>query len=123
MAGCVADQSVRSPPVDAPAFEWRLQHAGDPELAPRTSVYAAVGGVSHFVAEVDGHCRLIRRSDFVRFRIPPEAMSACGAWWAGGGDYFYAIRTDDRYVVMRATPDEANPDPWTYSTQLVIPFP
>lgn len=55
-------------------------------------------------------CQLIERQDYARYSIPAEAVAACGGWWAGSGDYFYAvIDKGDEIVVMRAMEDEANP--------------
>jgi hypothetical protein len=37
-------------------------------------------------------CQTITEEDFSKYDIPKDALSACGGWWAGGGDYFYVIR-------------------------------
>lgn len=40
-------------------------------------------------------CDLFQKQDYGSYDIPAGALSACGGWFAGGGDYFYAIQGDN----------------------------
>lgn len=44
------------------------------------------------------------------YDIPDDALAACGGWWAGAGDYFYAILKDNKVVVYHGWQDEEQED-------------
>ncbi len=82
---------------------------GENEDFPQRQVSLRLGTAST-VLDTIAACQLIERQDYARYGIPAEAVAACGGWWAGSGDYFYAvIDKGDEIVVMRAMEDEANP--------------
>jgi hypothetical protein len=82
---------------------------GGNEDFPQRQVSLRLGTVSTTLDTIAA-CQLIERQDYARYGIPAEAVAACGGWWAGSGDYFYAlIDKGDEIVVMRAMEDEANP--------------
>ena len=35
------------------------------------------------------NCEAIPKSDYDKYKIPANAIAACGGWWAGSGDYYY----------------------------------
>lgn len=43
-------------------------------------------------------CDIIPKSDYAQYDIPKNAKSACGGWFAGGGDYFYSLVKEDGTV-------------------------
>ena len=52
-------------------------------------------------------CAPIDIQDYHDHDVPKEAMAACGGWFAGGGDYFYIMRTkDDGVKVFAGWQDE-----------------
>jgi hypothetical protein len=55
-------------------------------------------------------CQRIEPADYEQYGIPTPTVSACGGWWAGGGDYFYAIIDGDQLVVMQGWQDEGQTD-------------
>lgn len=82
---------------------------GGNEDFPQRQVSLRLGTVSTTLDTIAA-CQFIERQDYARYGIPAEAVAACGGWWAGSGDYFYAvIDKGDEIVVMRAMEDEANP--------------
>lgn len=82
---------------------------GENDDFPQRQVSLRLGTVSTTLDTIAA-CQLIERQDYARYGIPAEAVAACGGWWAGSGDYFYAtIDKGDEIVVMRAMEDEANP--------------
>ena len=78
-------------------------------------------GGSHYqvILTVDGKkeiidtvmaCDKIPASNFSQYEIPKTALSACGGWWAGAGDYFYAALKDNKVVVYQGWQDEEQKD-------------
>jgi hypothetical protein len=78
-------------------------------------------GGSHYqvILTVDGKkeiidtvmaCDKIPASNFAQYDIPKTALSACGGWWAGAGDYFYAELKDNKVVVYQGWQDEQQTD-------------
>ncbi|MES2555484.1 MAG: hypothetical protein V4604_04995 [Bacteroidota bacterium] len=78
-------------------------------------------GGSHYqvILTVDGKkeiidtvmaCDPIPASNFSQYEIPKTALTACGGWWAGAGDYFYAILKDSKVVVYQGWQDEEQKD-------------
>lgn len=88
-------------------------------------VFNALGEDEHgnphneIVLKVDGKeqkidtilsCDIIPTADYERFGIPATAVSACGGWWAGAGDYFYAIIENNQVVVYQGWQEEEQED-------------
>lgn len=78
-------------------------------------------GGSHYqvILTVDGKkeiidtvmaCDKIPTSNFSQYEIPKTALSACGGWWAGAGDYFYADLKNNKVVVYQGWQDEEQKD-------------
>lgn len=78
-------------------------------------------GGSHYqvILTVDGKkeiidtvmaCDKIPASNFSQYEIPKTALTACGGWWAGAGDYFYAELKDNKVVVYQGWQDEEQKD-------------
>lgn len=55
-------------------------------------------------------CQTIEREEFGNLGIPAGAVSACGGWWAGAGDYFYAEIDGNVCTVMQGWVDEQQED-------------
>lgn len=55
-------------------------------------------------------CEPIPASNFGQYNIPKTAKSACGGWWAGAGDYFYATIEKNKVVVYQGWQDEQQED-------------
>lgn len=51
-------------------------------------------------------CGEIKKEDYDRYDIPKMAVSACGGWFAGGGDYFYALRVENEIFIYSGWQDE-----------------
>lgn len=48
----------------------------------------------------------IEKEKYAEMGIPPEAIDACGGWFAGGGDYFYVVDRNGKAVVYRGYQEE-----------------
>jgi hypothetical protein len=51
-------------------------------------------------------CQPISWVNYDEMQIPHTALSACGGWFAGGGDYFYCIENNGHIEVYTGWQDE-----------------
>jgi hypothetical protein len=49
-------------------------------------------------------CSVIAPQMYISYDIPRHALSACGGWWAGRGQFFYTLQQADSIAVMQARP-------------------
>ena len=56
-------------------------------------------------------CDPINKKSFAQYDIPATAKSACGGWWAGYGEYFYATIENNKAVVYYGWQDEGQEEP------------
>lgn len=62
------------------------------------------------IASVPGNANITKAKDYAAQGIPVQAIAACGSWWAGSGDYFYAIATDKGIDIFQGYIDEMQED-------------
>ena len=55
-------------------------------------------------------CNIFGKDEYVSHLIPKDAISACGGWWAGAGDYLYLVYQGDDAVVMAGWQAEEQED-------------
>ncbi|AEE51515.1 hypothetical protein Halhy_3663 [Haliscomenobacter hydrossis DSM 1100] len=115
-AACKQDQKTKGPETgltsDPPKAEvrFRCESSGEDENGnPQTQVFLVVNDQSIKVADVSS-CEEILKEDYPKYQIPANALGACGGWWAGAGDYFYAVEIKDLIVVMQGWQDESQED-------------
>ncbi|MBI1305148.1 MAG: hypothetical protein GC181_00885 [Bacteroidetes bacterium] len=53
---------------------------------------------------------VIQKAQFADHQIPDTAIAACGGWYAGSGDYFYAIKSGNEISVYQGWQDEEQED-------------
>ena len=82
---------------------------GPEEGAPLSSLSVVVNGNSTFLDSVMV-CAPIEPGEYDRYEIPSEALAACGGWFAGAGDYFYALEEEGTISVMAGWQDEMQDD-------------
>lgn len=83
--------------VETPSNQGALQcvYLGEDEFGtPHNEIHLLIGDMSEKVGECLA-CQEIPIESFESYEIPKNALSACGGWWAGGGDYFYSILGKD----------------------------
>lgn len=49
-------------------------------------------------------------AEYKDMQVPAEAIAACGAWYAGGGDYYYLIKKNNLVEVYHGWLDEGQSD-------------
>ena len=62
--------------------------------APRSAVYALLQESKIKLAEITA-CDTVVAEEYAKLGIPDDALTAVGSWWAGYGEYIYAIIEDD----------------------------
>lgn len=89
---------------------------------PQSIIYVICQAETTLVATVMGDAALIEKSQFSDMDIPSNAITACGSWYAGAGDYFYLI-PDKRNMlkVFQGWQDEGQEKPgyhWKKSKEI-----
>jgi hypothetical protein len=78
---------------------------------PYTYVMLSLNGKLQMVKSIIGEGKEILRNDYDRYEIPSNAISACGAWYAGAGDYFYVVIKDGKPEVYYGWQEEQEDTP------------
>lgn len=77
---------------------------------PSSDISLKYNGKIIKLANIMGNASLYGKAEFEDKDIPKDAISACGAWWAGAGDYFYLIPTKKGVAVYQGWQDEGQED-------------
>lgn len=72
---------------------------------PNASVFLVVGENKFKVADINV-CAPISSEEYIQYQIPAESISAAGGWFAGFGEYLYAMQETEKIVVFQGTVDE-----------------
>lgn len=67
-------------------------------------------------------CSVIAPQMYISYNIPRHALSACGGWWAGRGNFYYALQEGDSIVVMQANPVQGDSLGFEYTLMKHIPI-
>lgn len=93
------------------------------EFSPITTVSVLSNGQEYLVDEIVGGAMIIDKGEYESMGIPSTALSACGAWWAGGGDYFYLTQSNNQLIVYAGWLDEMEEQDNGYHWEEVKRFP
>ena len=66
-------------------------------------------------------CSVIAPQMYISYNIPRHALSACGGWWAGRGNFYYALQEGDSIAVMHASPVQGDTLGFEYTLIKHIP--
>lgn len=77
---------------------------------PHSDIFLTFGKKVAKIDKVTGNADLTDRSLFVENKIPNTALSACGSWWAGAGDYFYVVQEKNKLVIYKGWQAEEQTD-------------
>ncbi|PWL27689.1 MAG: hypothetical protein DCO96_10310 [Fluviicola sp. XM-24bin1] len=85
-----------TPPKTAIHKAWLVcRDKGEDEFEiPHYDVYVEYDSTSHKVGECNA-CAPLDLQDYHDYDIPKEALAAVGGWFAGAGDYYYVMKTED----------------------------
>lgn len=102
LASCVSE-----PGREPSAFQVKLecQPVSQDESMPQSAVYAIVNQNKVKISAMST-CDSIPFNQYEDYQIPQAALAAVGGWWAGSGDYLYAIEEEGKVAFYRAHADE-----------------
>lgn len=101
------DNAIETPSADWETAQFVLKKLGEDKMGvPHTLVNLNVGGKNIFIDSVTA-CSAIPANNFKQYDIPKDAIGACGGWWAGGGDYFYAVVQGKRLEIYQGWQEES----------------
>ncbi|MCR9173444.1 MAG: hypothetical protein NXI10_13165 [bacterium] len=85
-----------TPPKTAIHKAWLVcRERGEDEYGvPQYDVFVEYDSTSHKVGECNA-CAPLDLQDYHDYNIPKKAMAAVGGWFAGQGDYYYVLKTED----------------------------
>ncbi|PVY42939.1 hypothetical protein [Pontibacter virosus] len=66
-------------------------------------------------------CSVISPQMFTSFGVPRHALSACGGWWAGQGNFYYTLHEGDSISVMHARPVQRDTVDFQYTLLRRVP--
>lgn len=106
----VADRGLDEAPAEAlKILTFICQTVMDEYENPHSQVFIQINNSRVKIADISA-CDIINGDAFAQYEIPSNALAACGGWWAGAGDYFYAIQEGNHIKVMKGWQDESQTD-------------
>jgi len=87
---------------------------------PINEVILSIDGKDQTIDTINVACASILPVEYKSYQIPTDAQSACGGWYAGGGDYFYAIIKDGKVKIFQGWQDEGQKDEGYHWKEMVI---
>ena len=92
-------------------IKFKIKDVGmDNNETPSSKIYLSISGKEIYIASIQVYAGIIEKSDFPTYDIPKNALSACGGWWAGGGDYFYTVQSKSGITVYQGWQEDGNPE-------------
>jgi len=93
---------------DNPEFIFE-ELAQDAAGISKTVIYVEYNNKKIQLDTIYGTASTIEKSNYDVRKIPKAALEACGAWYGGGGTYFYMIQKGTRLQIFRAYAYEEAP--------------
>jgi hypothetical protein len=108
--GSTTPEAVASAPTvlkDASLVCREIRDLND--IAPLSEVSVKIGEKTTLVDSIST-CQMFTPEEYDGFKIPKNAVAACGGWWAGAGDYIYLVYEGNDAVVMAGWQAEEQED-------------
>jgi hypothetical protein len=102
--------SMKRGQIDAVQFLFTDIPAMNDLDNPQTEITVQIGNKQVAIDSILGSAQYYNKENYKEMGIPDNAVSACGAWWAGAGDYYYMIKTDKGVAVYQGWQDEQQED-------------
>lgn len=108
LSSCQSDNSSNNNDTTAVLdVQLKCELISADEDVPKAAIYALVRENKVKIGEViTDDCKVIEADDYANFKIPADALTAAGGWWAGAGDYYYILEAENEYVVMKGRLEE-----------------
>jgi hypothetical protein len=101
--------STEQPQAQVVNHKFDIKSNGDEDM-PKSKISVTVNGKKHSITEMYCPAKEIGINEFERMGIPKNAVSACGGWWAGAGEYAYMILSNNTLEVYLGWQDETQTD-------------
>lgn len=88
--------------------EFIVESLPDTFDMPKSVVHVQIGDQKIEVATITGQVQIFNQEEMADF--PDNAVSACGAWWAGAGEYFYIASNVDGWKIYKGWMEETQED-------------
>jgi hypothetical protein len=88
---------------------------------PRSVITASYSHQEIIIDTIMGSAQYYPKENWKEMDVPENAISVCGCWWAGGGDYFYMIPTEKGVAIYVGYQDEGQEEPgygWTLKKEI-----
>jgi len=76
---------------------------------PMSEIYVQYKEKKIQIETLHGSASIVDKSEFYS-GVPLTAISACGAWWAGAGDYYYIVPSAKGVALYHGWQDEGQED-------------
>jgi hypothetical protein len=108
------NQTLPTPTAEATAptnanYKFDIKSNGDEDL-PKSKISVTVNGKKNVITTMHCPASEIRPDEYETYDIPKNAISACGAWWAGAGEYAYMTIVGNTIEVFYGWNDETQTD-------------
>jgi hypothetical protein len=112
--------ATQTPPPVPKTVQLKCVDKGMDEYEnPLNEVVLSIDGKDSVIA-LTSACDEITKAQYKEMQIPAEATSACGGWWAGGGDYFYSTLVNGKVKVFRGWQEEGQEDDGYHWEEMVM---
>ena len=81
----------------------------DEDDNPTSEIYVQYNEKKILIETLHGNANIVDKSEFY-LGVPKTAISACGAWWAGAGDYYYIVPSVKGVGLYHGWQDEEQED-------------
>ena len=77
---------------------------------PMQQVQLVINGTSYIV-DTFNTCQSILPEGYLQYDMPENTLAATYSWWAGYGEYLYAIEQQGKVTLVRGWTDEMEETP------------
>jgi len=101
----------KKPLTEAEIPSFIIKPYKDETATPKSTIFVNIRNHEAEVAKAVP-CKKIEPADYKNYKIPAEAVEACGGSQAGSSEYFYLIKKPDAefFMVMHTKVDEQTPE-------------
>jgi hypothetical protein len=106
----ITDTLQADKPTAAMDAKFIIKKKGSDDMGnPISAISISINGKITPIANITGDATMTAKSEFAKQQIPAKALSACGGFWAGAGDYYYAVPSANGVTIFKGSQDEATP--------------
>ena len=95
--------------AESTSAEFIIESLPDTLDMPKSLIYVQIGDQKIELATINGIVQKFSQDDMAG--LPENAVAACGAWWAGAGEYFYIASSEVKWQVFEGWMEETQEAP------------